>query len=500
MSLTKVTYTMIDGAPVNVNDLGTGSAAFQAAVNTGTPFVLNTSETITAQVNSTGYLNFTGPSDSTPISVTAAVGFRYAAAVTTFDDHDRKVMSNARLTGNGTNTLVENALGSYWSHRDMTYNGANVGTKISSYVNDGYKNHYRANALYGLWLNGVTAYTEREIYARGHDNPAGAAVFISGANTENVRLSGGAVEGNRAPAIKVDSTGFAQNVFKLIVDSVYFEVDGDASAGTPSISIPSDMGDGAFVRFEGAKLSRNTFPWTTGEYRLGKNAIFCGTTLAGDTYVSNASFVENTLLSDARLNPGVEPVLAHAFSQVAWDGGRNAVGGFVFSVPVSGKVAWKSPVTNAAPTTTPYITASVTNPPVITVNTADDYGDGSWSRATFNASAGAFGNNALLLGNGVTATGNPYRVHVFLAKSNVDQVYEVSETGVGGALSHTMQLKAGKVYRIVCLTNRAITGVQALYMWPTTNAAPVLDVIMIYQAVFADNPSASAFVTKIVNS
>jgi hypothetical protein len=491
---------MIDGAPVNVEDLGTGSAAFQAAVATEQPFVLNNSETVATQVNATGYFNFTGPSDSTSISVTASIGFRYAAAVTTFDDHDRKIMASARLTGNGTNTLVENAVGSYWSHRDMTYTGASVGTKIASYVNDGYKNHYRSNALYGLWLNGVTAYTEREIYARGHDNPSGAAVFISGANTENVRLSGGAIEGNRAPAIKVDSTGFAQNAFKLSVDSVYFEVDGDASVSTPSISIPSDMGDAAFARFVGCKLSRNTFPWTTGEYRLGKNAIFCGTTVAGDIYVSNASFVENTYLSDIQLNPGVEPILVHAFSQVAWDGGRNAVGGAVFSTPVSGKVAWKSPVTNAAPTTTPYVTASVTNAPTITVNSADDYGDGSWSRAAFTANVGTVGNNSVILGNGVTATGYPYRVHVFLAKSNVDQVYSLAETGIGGALSHTMELKAGKTYRIVCLTNRAITGVQALYMWPTTTAAPTLDVIMVYQALFADNPSASAFVTKIVNS
>src|SRR5690606_6131518 len=114
--------------------------------------------------------------------------------------------------------------------------------------------HYRGNKV-GLHLNGVTAHLETQPYARYHNDPTGAAILIDGASAENVTILGGAIEGNRAPAIKVDPT--VGSGFRLTLHDVYFELDGDYDAGVPSIDIPSDIGNGVVAVFNGGKLSRN---------------------------------------------------------------------------------------------------------------------------------------------------------------------------------------------------------------------------------------------------
>ena len=491
----------LDGA---AND----GAAFQAAEDYQKPFVVNGTSLIGTTVTGDRYLTIEGIGDSEPVNVTALTGIDYTYPGSGgFDDHLRKEVRRMRLRGDaspsdftgGTATLLKLS-GSYSNHQEMTYELGNVGARIIKYACDGYKNHYRANSTYGLHLDGVTAYTEREIYARGQHNTTGAAVFISGANTENIRLSGGAIEGNRAPAIKVDSTGFLADAFSLDVDHVYFELDGDNAAGVPSIDIPSDMGDGARVTFNGCKLSRNVSTWTSGPYKLGKNAIFRGTRLSGDVSVENASLLEGTRLGDLQLNYGAEPVLVHEFAHVSWDAGRNGSGGHAFAAAVTGKPTWASPVPNAAPTAHSYLTASSTNPPTISANSTDDYGDGDWTRAVFNASAGAFGNNAVRIGNFLDAA-NGFRVHVFLIKATATTTLQMTETGMGGSLSHRMQLVGGKTYKLVCLTNRTLSsGNNALYAWPQNGDGPTIDVISLYQAQFTDQWQASAFVSQMVNS
>jgi hypothetical protein len=191
-------------------------------------------------------------------------------------------------------------------------------------------------------------------------------------------------------------------------------------------------------------------------------------------------------------------MMVHRFSQVAWGGGDNAIGGHTFCAPLTGKPAMKFPITNLAPATTPYVFASGTTPPMISVNAVDDYGDGAWSQAAFNASAGSFGTNSVRIGNFIAATGLPFRVHIFLIKSATNTTLSFVESGAGTALSNIHTLVAGKTYKMVMLTNRALTGNQALVGYPTGTDGPVVNFLCLYQAAFADQWAATGFVEKMV--
>src|SRR5690606_11367580 len=128
----------------------------------------------------------------------------------------------------------------------------------------------------------------------------------------------------------------------------------------PSIDIPSDIGNGVVAVFNGGKLSRNVDAdhpdgrWESGEYHLGKNAVFKdGTKLNGDIFVENASFSGCVHLSGARFNRYEEPMLVHECRHLVWEGGRDTIAGFVFAVPVTGKPSGSKPQPNLGPVAPP---------------------------------------------------------------------------------------------------------------------------------------------------
>lgn len=61
-----------------------------------------------------------------------------------------------------------------------------------------------------------------------------------------------------------------------------------------------------------------------------------------------------------------------------------------------------------------------------------------------------------------------------------------------------MFLKAGKVYKIIAITNKEVGGLNGLRLYPLADTGPIVDVICLYQAMFADQFAASGFVSRMV--
>lgn len=448
----------------------------------------------------TDLLLLKGPGDGYPLlfeGEDAGIAWGYEVG-NSWSDHANWRVQDWRFKGDGTQTLLDVGPGARFQMRDMTFEGGLIGARtLNNYGGAGWDNHYTGNASVGLYLDGCTAYTEHMIYARGQDASTGAAVLIAGANTENITIAGGAIEGNHAPAIKVDSTGFTENVFRLTVRDVYFEINGDAAEDVPQFDIPSDIGDAAFVKFEGCKISQNQVgDWITGENHYGKNVIFSHSFISGENFAENASFLPGCSLL-GRFNYQLEPTLIHAFIHSTWDGGVNSISGYGFQAPARGKSA-AVVFGNTAVAVHPYATASVGTPPTITENTDDDYGDGSWTRIAFQASVGNSSANYALLDANADATAKPFRIYEVLMKSDTTAPFSFIETGTGQALSQEFILTADKIYRMLFIINREIAGANSLRVWPETDDGAILDVIVLSKAFFASQFEASAYLGSIV--
>ena len=442
------------------------------------------------------YTHIAGDGDGNPITLSGVAGLSYTYTVGEFNDHAHRKLENQRIVGDGTQTLYLHDGGSYAEFVGNTFDTGLNGLVIrDAYTCSGHKNYYKGN-VNGLVLDNTSSFTEYEIYARRNTT---AAVRIQGATNEDVNLIGGAIEGNRGSAIKVDAGVGSQ--FRLNIQNVYFELDGDTFDGatTPSIDIPL-INEAVHTRFNGGKLSYNSVAgWVSGDYNFGYNVMFSGTKVSGVLNSKLMKFADGCRLDDATLNNGDEPAfVADWDSSVKFTSGFGAVRGYVFSCSVIGKATTKSPIANTTKTAHPYITL-LGDGPVISEDATLDYGDGSWTKAVFAASAGSYSSNSVYIGNTVSGV-NKQRIYSFLVRSNIDTTVEFLESQTGVAIRSTHQLKAGVVYKMVCIANKVIAGTQRLAMFPTVDNAPVISVLCLRQSQFNDATvtRASALVSQIV--
>ena len=428
------------------------------------------------------YPKYTGQGDENPINVTGAGGFRYTYSTGEFDDHAHRLVEKTRFSGTGTQSLYIQDQGSYSEFSRNTFQEAENGLTIrDAYTNNGYKNHYKA-CVNGLVLDNTTSFTEYEIYARGNTE---AAIKIQGVTNEDVNLIGGAIEGNRGSAIKVESDVGSQ--FRLNIQNVYFELDGDTFGGasTPSIDVPL-IDESVHTRFIGGKLSYNSVAgWISGDYNFGYNVIFNGTKISGVLNSHLMKFADGCRLDDATLNNNSEPAFVADWDpSVKFTSGFGATRGYVFSCQVIGKSNRASPIENTTRLSHPYI-STLGAGPTVTEDIDSDYGDGSWTKAEFSPVAGSYSNNSVYIGN--TVDGNQkQRMYSFMIKSDRDTTIQFLESQTSTAIQSTHQLKAGVIYKMICVANKIVSGTQRLVIFPTIDNAPVISVLCLRQSQFND--------------
>lgn len=462
---------------------GSGSSSVQAAFDSATGVTYGCNVIDTPETNK--------------ISITDGVVYAYSAGA--WDDHVRKSVDGLFLVGDGTQTILD-LKGSYSSVKNSTFISGDVGLVRKSYATDGYKNHYKSNRI-GLQLDGTTSHSESGMYARGNTEAAVLIGNLSGiSEVEDTQITTSVIEGNRGCAIK------AQNItgsFRLILNDVYLELNGDAAVGTPSVDIPKTDGF-SLVRIIGGKLSYNIINgWTSGDYKWGDNVVYDGSRVSGYQHATNASIINGTKIASATFNDGEELINLVAWNGVRFDGGFNQTGGYLFSTSPAGRIGVKGiGGIDIAPTAYPYATAATTNPPSISEDTASDYGDGSWVKVIFNPIAGtASTSNYVRVGSFFSGT-TQVVVYSFLIKSDTDTVVGINETGASGRISSGLgrQLVAGKTYKVIALGNKTVTGNNAIRVYPMGVDGPTVYIKPLHQIAFNTGVDASAFISKLVGS
>lgn len=417
-----------------------------------------------------------------------------------WNDHSKSILDGLHIRGDKTATVVEFG-SSYSSVRDCVFSWGDVALERQYYVCDGYKNHYYESKI-GLKLIGVTAYTEREIYARGngvYGDASLGALYITGALTENITISGGAMEGNFSPAIKVDVASLSTpDRFLLTLENVYFEQNGSVPNSIPAIDAQVISTTGRII-VKGCKLSYNTlgYPGPSGLYKFGSRVSFIdGSVISGYIHADSAEFRNSAVTGTyLRANDGVSPMLVTEFKGMSFDGGFNQVGGFVIAAPVKGGIISNQPYDNIAPVTHPFLVAADNNPPVIAEDATLDYGEGSWTKATFSAGGASYNNNDVSIGSFYDVTNNTTYCE-FLIKSNITTTYEVLETGVGGRIGQELQLEAGKVYRLIAWGTRVLSGNNYFKIIPKTTSASEISVLALGLVTLDNQAELSALIAS----
>ena len=476
----------------NANNYGSLANAFAAdyaitvtpgnyAINAPTPLGSGNGLYISGGKD-TCLFNFTG--------ATASFTFNYAAS---FDDHVHKIVSGLHLRGDDTQTLFRNFDGTYFSLRDMVFNNADIGLHHStSYVCDGYKNHYTGNRI-GLYLENVTAFLETSVYIR--DNTE-AGIYITGVSSENFTFLSGAIEGNRCVAVKAETIS---DEFRLRFDDVYFELDGDKAANINSVEIEKTTNGHSVVTMSGGKLSYNVnvpLAWTSGDYLWGNNLILDGVRVDGIHYVDNISIINGTLLTGCVFNPGEVPVFVSQWGHVLFNNGQNAAGGYSFGCGLGPRLLYSDELySDVAPTAQPFAAAQLaSNPPTVIASTLD-YGEGVFSEITFNGMAGGFGNNCALLGTGWT--NSTVRVMVLMVQADKDCTLEYLMTGSAAVAGGVFKCLANKMQRLFIISKTAQVTEQ-IYLYPVSTNSPVVNVFVQHECDFDTDYEASAFIKRIV--
>lgn len=503
----------------SVADFPTFAQAIAAKSGNTTAFRIlpNVAITLTSSTPVSDYILLAGDGDQSQIKL-AENGTLVYSRTNTWDDHPHATIKDFRITGdgifaaypsaqNGTTIGYQNSAGGSFARVEgMTFESHSVGRWCkNAYVNISQYNHYRANKI-GLLLDGVSSFSEKNSYFRFNSD---AAIKITGA-TQNVTIQGGAIEGNPGPGILI--TGIPSNSnLQIILDDVYMESNGNFASGVPAVQ--NDFtNDLCNILVRGGSYANNVNSGVTnGIFQWGNRVTFQGSLLAGTHYATHIGFDAGTrLMSGIVVNTPttqagtagltlVPPAMLHSWNvrEYASVGTGN---GLVFQVPITGLSARKYPITNVA--TMAYPHASAPSGGSRSEDTSLDYGDGSWTKLSFAASAGSFSSNYSSLFSFVDPDSSyPFKICVFL-------VHAYTSTDIGLVASQSSpalqtvagfyHLEAGETYKIITIAARSGSGNSILRMFPIGSDAPNISFLPIYGAQFSSHSAATGFVARAV--
>lgn len=410
-------------------------------------------------------------------------GVKYISGTGRIDDHIHHTLKNFRIDGDGAGTTTNvsrtgetvgysySNTGHFGSTSDMMYNQHDTGLKITNaYTNSNQRNYYRANKV-GLHLTSVTSHTEDNIYARYNDT----AVIIEG-TFQNIKFNGGAIEGNNGRALHVKNIT-AQSFPKLTLDDVYFESNGNETAGLPSIEV--EYNPRLHIDIRGGSYWRNVREGTTsGCYKWGNSVSFSNTTLNSSHYakkisvlggIDYAQYNSASVKSIAQLNGLVEPALMSQYLPTHRVEGL----GNIFCVPLSARSSRNILAENLATLTYPHVLSkSVTV--LISENNSLDYGDGSWTNIVFPSGIGDYNVNYAELTN-ILDSASEYigKVFTFLLKPDQDCEIGIISTGLIQTHQSYFKLKAGITYKLCCVANQSASGDYRMRIFSLSGAATI---------------------------
>lgn len=458
-----------------------------------------------AQASLSGYFNISGYGDESLVTVPAAtIGLAYTSQVGVFDDHPHNMTRDFRIRGNGTFVAAPGSqngtstglsfamvpdIGSLGCAQGMTFEMHAVGRHVKqSYGHVGFRNHYRANKV-GLLLENVTSFTEMNIYARHNSD---AAVRIIGG--QNVTLQGGAIEGNIGKALDV-VLDVTRLYGQLNLNDVYFESNGNQAASNGwSIDVPYNTN--TMVSINGGNYWLNVISGiTSGPYRLGPSLSMSGATIGGNFYAKEVTRFDNcrgtgpgvwnTMPTEAlaRQFGLVEPAIFHHFApaarEVPFD--STATAGLIIATKLQGRSNMLVPdAPNLGSYTYPF-GMSASGGAVASVNSALDYGDGSWLKCTYAASIGTFNTNYLTMTSFADTT-KQFRTFVCLVRAESACEIGFMQSVGGQATTGYYALEANKTYRMIFCGFAPMSAASYLRMFPLNAAGPVVNVLPMWQS------------------
>ncbi|MDV7416682.1 phage tail protein [Acinetobacter baumannii] len=485
-----------------VGDYVTIHSAVEAQRSNTTSLSLETNQEylLSEPLNLKGYTFLRGSGFYSKIKCKPGAGVIYSPTGVA-DDHAHRRISDLHILGdgtigdyltpkNGTTTGYSWDGGAYAETSGILFNAHGTGFKIkNSYTNLNRYNYYRANKI-GLHLENITSHREEMIYARFNSE---AGVLITN-SMQNVRFTGGAIEGNRGRGIWIKDLQAAAYP-KLTLDDVYLESNGDLAAGIPAVDIQNHPRMHVSVR-AGSYWNNALNGVTTGAYRWGRSVAFDNATLNGFHYADITRVVNG--IDSAAYNTGISTanmaVLGYSEPTMMLEYlPTHRVDGFgpVFQVPLAGRTTRKLLVQNEITVAYPHVSTKSAST-IITENTTLDYGDGSWTDISLSAS-GDFNNNYAQLTNLVDATSAFIgKVFVFLIKPEADCKIGLVTTGTLNSMQSYFSLKAGVTYRLCMIHNRTNAGDFRTRIFSMEGTVK-LSYLPIYLAKFSTTLEALAF-------
>ncbi|SSR09195.1 phage tail protein [Acinetobacter baumannii] len=426
----------------------------------------NSTYTLESILNLKGYSFLRGAGFYSRIKCKPGTGIVYSPTDVA-DDHAQRRLSDLQIVGdgtigdyvspkNGTTTGYSWNGGAFAETSGNLFNAHGTGFKIqNSYTNLNRYNYYRANKI-GLHLENITSHREEMIYGRFNS----IAAFLITNSMQNVTIAGGAIEGNIGRGIWIKDLQ-ASSFPKLTLDDVYFESNGDLSAGIPAIDIQNHPKMHTSVR-AGSYWNNVLSGITTGAYRWGRSVDFDNSTLNGFHFADITRVVNG--IDSAAYNTGNNPatmaLLGYSEPTMMLEYlPTYRVDGYgpVFRVPFGARTTRKFLQPNEITAAYPHISIKGNNT-LISENQSLDYGDGSWTDISFSGS-GDFNTNFAQLTDLVDAE-SAYigKVFVFLLKPSTDCKIGLVTTGALNSMQSYFLLKAGVTYRMCMVHNRSGAG------------------------------------------
>lgn len=499
MTLTKVSYSMVTGAPINVRDYGALSggddtdainAAISASVGgsiyfpSGTYTVSNRLDL--SHISKAGYRIY-GEGESTVINLIGANAGFFTEYVnnTGRDDHPIRIIENMVIIGDGSSLQIGiNAIAALLQLNNLFVIGCDTGLKTASFVVQVNNCHFRSNITSGVECSNSTTTVFTNCYWRGH---ASSAVRFTGTEFEGISFINCAIEGNLGEAVSVESTVLK---IQILFSGTYFELDGNKSAGVLSIrnDCPTNY---SFFTFDTCKLSFNESPHSaiglliSGDYKLGSHAIIRNSQVAGRIIVNVLELHNSTIEFASFIGVTNEPCKLVGSTGNEWWAGWAGSAGYMFDIgtKVSPVVDCQAINSIALPTTYPMGIAVTTASQAPTA--AINMGFGVNAEVTYAPSTGSFGENRAYFGNINTAAGNG-RFWSCLVSSNININLGVVATGDAQCVAYSVYLKSNKVYRLAIYGGHSFSGAATAIVYPEDTTGPKISFNATYAAVITD--------------
>ena len=514
---------------------GNYDSALEAAADTDVPNKLSigTKPLTSAATLNSGYLYLTGSKDLTVIDCTGATaGLTFTRDGSEWNEYAQRTVRDLRIDGDWTQTGLQ-IKGSYCHLQDLSISRCLTGLKMTEcYVHQLDNVHVYGDSSYavettGIYLDGIISCTIINPHLRYHKY----ALYIdegSGASVDpiNIKIVGGAIQGNVGGYAIYVPDNISLYELNLDLDGVYFELNGDHTNSIPSIYIP-DTGDGedisaaydrATVTARGCTFTYNAGGNGTGDYEWGWKVNMNGCRVDGyhkatsmdikDSYVYSNFAGEVTYakldgcyvggrFNHAYTNPK-EPTYLLGCRDTTFLNGASSNTGFMFQCEPTYSASELAGGDETSEPGYPQWLASDVNSPTIAEDADSDFGAGSWTKVTFQASAGAYNDNSAYVYN-YHGTGK-YRVNVLYLKADQQTDLYFVVTGARQTARVLHRFETGKTYKLILISNQESSEGEneRLYIYPEADEGAEVKLFHQYQMAFTSQLSQSNWIDSIV--